>query len=307
MLKTRLTATLVAFLLATLYPAFAWSVDAEAVRRQQEQQRQQRLEQERNNLDNQIRSGQRQLEQARQQEQQIRKALPNLEKQYQEAMQQAEKFKPQLESQQQEADKARALQKAASDKVREARKQLTEIGDHLEKVQPSDAPIAQARVRYDKAQVQYDQVLKRILESAEYKQAFQAALDTGDKEKASDVRNSFVKGNVELSALQLELKTSRQAYEDLRKSLIEGHPDHQRVSEAVKSAQAELTEAGKQLDDAVKKNGQAKAVMANKVGVARKASTVGKQAQANVQRLDQAQKNISQQIQRLQDRRNNLR
>lgn len=307
MLKTRLTATLVTFLLATLYPARAWSADAEAVRRQQEQQRQRQIQQERENLDNQIRTGQRQLEQARQQQLQIRNALPNLEKQYQAAMQQAEQFKPQLDGQQAEVDKARAQQKAASDKVREARKQLTEIGDHLEKVQPSDAPIAQARVRYDKAQVQYDEVLKRILESSEYKEAFQAALDTGDTEKASDVRNSFVKGNVELSRLQLELKTSRQAYEDLRKSLIEGHPDHQRVSEAVKLAQAELTEAGKQLDEAVKKNGQAKAVMANKLGIARKASAVGKQAQANVQSLDQAQKKISQQIQRLQDRRNNLR
>lgn len=166
-------------------------------------------------------------------------------------MQQAEQFKPQLEGQQQEVDKAWTQQKSTSDKVREARKQLNEIGDHLEKVQPSDSPIAQARVRYGKAQLQYEQSLKRILESAEYKEVFQAALDTGDREKASDVRSSFVKGNVELSGLLLELKTSRQAYEDLRKSLIEGHPDHQR--------------------------------------------------------LEQAQKNISQQIQRLQDRRNNLR
>lgn len=80
MSKPRLSTTLAAFLLAVFWAAPGRSADPEAIRRQQEQQRQQQIEQERNNLDNQIRAGQRQLDQARQQVQQIRNALPNLEK-----------------------------------------------------------------------------------------------------------------------------------------------------------------------------------------------------------------------------------
>ena len=305
--QPNLPTRLAAFLLAMLYPALAWSADPEASRRQQEQQRQRQIQQERDILDHQIRASQRQLDQARQQEKQIRKALPKLEKQYKDALYQAELFKPQLEGRQQEADQARARQKAASNQVRDDRKQLYEIRDQLEKDQPGDSPLAQARAKYDQAQVQLDQAQKRILESAEYKQAFQATLDAGDREKASEVRNSFMKGNVELSDLQLQLKTSRQAYEALRKSLIEADSNHQRASEAVKLAQAELAEANKQLDDAVKKNGQTKEVMANMLGMARRAYLLGQQAQANAKGFAQAQKNLTQQIHRLQSRRNKLR
>ena len=116
-----------------------------------------------------------------------------------------------------------------------------------------------------------------------------------------------MKGNVELSGLQLELKTRREAYEELRKKMVEEDSEYQQAAEAVKSAQGEVVAAGDQLDGAVKKHGQARAAMSAKVSVARKIAAQGNQAQSSAQRLENAQKQISQEIKRLQDRRNNLR
>jgi chromosome segregation ATPase len=287
--------------------SLAVAADPEAIRRQQEHLRQQALQQERDRLDQQIRIGQQQLDQAKKQAEQVRKTLPNLKKQYEEANRQAEQFKPEVQNQQQHVDEARSQQKAAMDRLREARNQLNEIADRIEKEQPKDAPIFRAKVGMQQAQQNYDVALKRVLESAEYKEAFQAAQDTGSATKVAEARSAFLSGDAKLSALQLELKTSRDAYEEQRKKIVVGHPDYQSADEAVKRAQAEATEAGKQLDQAIRKHGQAKAALAEKIASARKAAALGTQATANLKLLEQAQPRMLQQIKQWQDRRRNLR
>jgi chromosome segregation ATPase len=269
--------------------------------------RDQSLQQQRNDLDSRINEGRRQIDANNRNREQLRKDIPTLENKIKEAQKIAEQLKTDGEAQQEVIGKLRVDYKAADDRVKAAKDKLDAITDRLEKDQPADSALVQARAAYEKARAKNQAEIDRVLSSPEFKKAYDEAAETGDRVKMGDVRTTFLQADPEAVEAARVNKDAHGAYDTIRDALVYNDSGWQAASDELKQARAEATEIRKKGAVAVKKAKETERKHRDQLAGTKRAQALIERNQQTVQRLEQLKQQLTSQVQQLEQQRNNLR
>jgi len=245
-------------------------------------------------LDRRIRDNQQRLEALQRQERALRQQVSQLEKQLPGARDKLKKSEGELKDNEKSLDAAKEKVEKAKASVKSLNQQLAEITKRIEEGQPEASALAKARTAYLAAKKAYADAVTRIENSAEYKAAYEKAVDSPNRtELMPQVRKKWIDEDAAVAESRGKLLEAKSIYEGLLNEMLRKDSGWVDASDSLQRARKEQDDGQQELRN-----------LSGKVTTARRSFT---KLQADAKRMEDALPRAKSELQDVTQKRDALR